>query len=75
MHTGGGGGRRDVVILVLSRFAVHELTNFGHQPFSISYITYTYDQSMEYFCYHSIIGTLDATIVCNELPPSIDKHR
>ncbi|KAL5476002.1 hypothetical protein EMCRGX_G025896 [Ephydatia muelleri] len=23
----------------------------------------------------SIIGTLDATIVCNELPSSIDKHR
>ena len=72
MHTGEGRG---VVLIVLLPFAVHELTNFGHQPFSISYITYTYDQWMEYFSSHSIIGTLDATIVCNELPPSIDKHR
>ena len=33
---GGGGGGRSVVLIVLSRFAVHELTNFGHQRFSIS---------------------------------------
>ena len=32
-----------------------------------------YDQSMEYFVSHSIIVILDATIVCNELPPSINK--
>ena len=35
-HKGGGGGGKSVVLIVLSCFAVHELTNFGHQPFSIS---------------------------------------
>ena len=31
MHTGGGGGGGGgVVSIVLSHFAVHEMTNFGH---------------------------------------------
>ena len=68
---GGGGGGGGGGLIVLSRFAVHD----GHQPFFISYITDTYDQSIEYLSPHSIIGTLDATIVRKQLPPSINKHR
>ena len=56
---GGGGGGGGVIVLL--RFAVHELTHFGHHAtFLYKLHTYTYDQLMEYFCSHSIIGTLDA---------------
>ena len=35
-HWEGGGEGRGVVLIVVLPFAVHELSYFGHQPFSIS---------------------------------------